>query len=815
MTREVRGKVRSVGPGTVDVRAGGLIHNCNIAPPLTASDIQEGDVVGIFWVYDTPHAFCILSRVTELESEAGATGVAATAVASTTEFIDTNTWKQYSTFVVAADDSTDAGKDIADYVCDGVNDHSTISQALGASTESGRRRVLLLEGTYYLAGMISLPDNTWLQGQGMGVTVLYWQGYSDPTPVLFDTQGDNITLSDFSVDHAYSTDPITIATCRTIQVGNTNIVVRNVQDMDNDDGVFLYGDSCEGPIVMDGVVLTMPSGGTPGYSVHIVMDNSLDKTCEGVHISKCNFGSAPMKLVGGESAVLLLDDVFLTGLTVANSSLEADGMELEQIRNVSFVGNAFTGSGAGASIKNVIGLTCNGNTFEGTGDGLDISYLYDLDVVSVQNRALSIVGNVFRNDGDAIALAGPNYGPTAWPGDHGDQNAHTVVVGNQFYTDTFGSSRAINLDGAADILINGNEFTGYETPIDVDGKRVTITGNIFTGCGYIDFTGSCRDVQIWGNQVFDAQYEAIRVSEGLVGGSFKDNYLLHGSQYDGTDPWIHTVTGAVVSDLTIEGNKFRKGRSGTQATYCLVLNASETVWSDAFTDDNDTDILDHSPGTGTEYAYLGTGTFTIQGNKLSSTTLPNGYACVVADRGVAATEINIKWKAGSQQQFALMRVCFRLGGLRDYFYVFLQPTADRIRLRKLVNNNMIQLGSYSVTLSHTVEYALKITLDGDDIDIYHDGGGSPCISVTDSDHSEYTGVGIFTNTFDDLFDDLSIKVGDYGTVIKDNDFRNGAAADVSVGANVDVVYFGENLMTDGTIYDQEATRRETMAFLGV
>jgi len=80
---------------------------------------------------------------------------------------------------------------------------------------------------------------------------------------------------------------------------------------------------------------------------------------------------------------------------------------------------------------------------------------------------------------------------------------------------------------------------------------------------------------------------------------------------------------------------------------------------------------------------------------------------------------------------------------------------------------------------------------------------------------QYTAAGFFSHMPGDRFNQLQIKAGSYGTIVKDNDFRNGAAADVSVGAGVDVLYLGENLMSDGTIYDQEATRREAMSFLGV
>lgn len=818
--REIRGRIRRVNVGTVDVHAGGNIFNCRVAHPLSTNDLQVGDIVGMFWVFDTPNVFCLLGRSSnEIESETASTTTTTTTTSTSSDYVDTNTWKQYATIVVAANDSTAEGKASADYVCNGSSDHLTLQNALAASPSSGKQKILLLEGTYHLSGQINVPDNTWIQGQGMGVSVLRWYGYSGVTPVLFYTAGDNIALSDFSVDHKYTDSPVTTAGCRTIQANNDRLTVRNILDQDNDDGVFLYADNFDGNLEVDRVLMTSPSGtGAPEYSVQIAQNNSdpeFATVCENIRITNCEFGNAPIKMVGGATPVILLEDVLVTGVTISGCSLQANGMALEQVMDLSLMGNTVTGDSTGASISGVIGLACSGNTFKGDGDGLYINAPYNLDTVGIQNVAISIVANTFRTVGDAIVLEGPNYGASEWPGDHGDQNAHTVISGNQFYSETFLSSRAVNLNGAADVILGNNEFNNYETPIDIDGKRISVKDNHFVGCGYnVRLTGSCRDIDVIGSTFFNCQYEAILVDGGLVGGNIKSNYFLHGSQDDGTDPWIHTATGAVVSDLTIEGNKFRSGRSTTQATYCLQLNASETVWNDTFTDDDDTDILDHDPNTGTAYAYIGSGTFDIQSNKLSSGTLPNGYCFVVADRGIAPTEINVKWQAGTQQQFALIRVCFRVGGLKDYWYVFLQPYTDRIRLRKLVDDVWTEEASYSTTLSHSTEYALKIELTGNDIDIYHAGGGSPCISITDSTHVQYTGVGLYSNTFNDTFDDFSLKAGNFGTTIKDNDFRDGAAADMSIGADVDVLYFGENLMSDGTIYDQEATRRETMAFLG-
>lgn len=75
--------------------------------------------------------------------------------------------KQYATFVVAANDSTDAGKANADYVCDGVDDHLTIQEALDAcvALPLSAGSVCLLEGSYTVKNTIEV-SGVHLYGQG-------------------------------------------------------------------------------------------------------------------------------------------------------------------------------------------------------------------------------------------------------------------------------------------------------------------------------------------------------------------------------------------------------------------------------------------------------------------------------------------------------------------------------------------------------------------------------------------------------------------------------------------------------------------------
>lgn len=97
---------------------------------------------------------------------------------------------------VASVDASDADKAVADYVCDGTNDHVDINAAIAdcAASDAGTGRVLLSAGTFYIAGNITL-DSIHLAGMGRGSTWLATVG----TQVPFITVSWYATISDLQI----------------------------------------------------------------------------------------------------------------------------------------------------------------------------------------------------------------------------------------------------------------------------------------------------------------------------------------------------------------------------------------------------------------------------------------------------------------------------------------------------------------------------------------------------------------------------------------------------------------------------------------
>ncbi|HET9174008.1 MAG TPA: right-handed parallel beta-helix repeat-containing protein, partial [Candidatus Saccharimonadales bacterium] len=104
-----------------------------------------------------------------------------------------------ATLIIAASNSSQAEKDAADYIATGTADQTVINNAISALPSSGGT-VYLTEGTYYIAGNISLGSNIKLIGAGPS-TILMRVNSSSSFNLLTTAGGSsNITIEDFTVD---------------------------------------------------------------------------------------------------------------------------------------------------------------------------------------------------------------------------------------------------------------------------------------------------------------------------------------------------------------------------------------------------------------------------------------------------------------------------------------------------------------------------------------------------------------------------------------------------------------------------------------
>lgn len=113
---------------------------------------------------------------------------------------DIGSGKQYATYVVAASNSTDAGRAAADFRCDGVADDVEINAALAlldiSAAPLAGGKVLLLEGSYKIANTLFMTAGyQTLQGMGKG-TELQLSG----TAVGASLNGLRSTVRDLAIN---------------------------------------------------------------------------------------------------------------------------------------------------------------------------------------------------------------------------------------------------------------------------------------------------------------------------------------------------------------------------------------------------------------------------------------------------------------------------------------------------------------------------------------------------------------------------------------------------------------------------------------
>lgn len=105
-----------------------------------------------------------------------------------------------STKIVAANNSSQAVKDSADYVAPGSGDESTINTALTAAAGGS---VYLMEGTYNVAASISVPNNTTLAGAGAGTLITIPNAQNGSYPIITNTDtatGTRVYIRDLRLD---------------------------------------------------------------------------------------------------------------------------------------------------------------------------------------------------------------------------------------------------------------------------------------------------------------------------------------------------------------------------------------------------------------------------------------------------------------------------------------------------------------------------------------------------------------------------------------------------------------------------------------
>jgi len=342
-----------------------------------------------------------------------------------------------ATLTVAASDSSEANKSNADYICSGSNDQVTINSAIAKLTAGGK--VLLLEGTYSIAGAINLLDSVTLAGQGWS-TVLQvaaaaarWNyGIIQNVGASDQSAGkDKLIIRDLRIDGNVSAAPATHIGIYFYSCTDCLVDGVYIHDMSGG-GIEFAGDGGQHNVVtnchLENIAVSAGVGiGLTSVDKSIVSNNKII-TCGGDAIllswvapNTCQYNTISNNLLEGFDT----GDVGDAGIWLSS---EAHFCVIE--------GNVIIGSGSDQTSSYGIyveaGCTHNiirGNTIRDVAYGMDLAgsvvggnlvmgnqvYKTGYDGITISSKNNAIIGNYVEAAGQAaddtyscILISGPN-----------------------------------------------------------------------------------------------------------------------------------------------------------------------------------------------------------------------------------------------------------------------------------------------------------------------------------------------------------------------------------------------------------------------
>jgi len=202
------------------------------------------------------------------------------------EFKTISSGKKTATFVVAANDSLN--KSMADFVCDGVDDQIEINQAIN-NLPTGGGRVVLLEGTYYISGSISISkSNVILEGQGNS-TVIYLVNGANANCIV-GSSVSNIKILNLKIDGNKGNQTVNV---NCIYLNNVSNITIEKCAITNSKFANIYLDYISNSVIQNCLISNAGTIGLFVYSSNnsIVIGNIVNNNnSPGIYVGFTNYG---------------------------------------------------------------------------------------------------------------------------------------------------------------------------------------------------------------------------------------------------------------------------------------------------------------------------------------------------------------------------------------------------------------------------------------------------------------------------------------------------------------------------------------------
>lgn len=484
--------------------------------------------------------------------------------------------KQYATYVVAASNSTPAGKAAADYTCDGVSDDVEINAALAQA--AGAARVLLLEGTFRLASGLTIPDSTRLEGQGEGTILQCPDGNINVAGLGNDSSLCNLRINGGASGSQY--------------------------------GAWAY---LQHGCLVDGVVFSAIRNSFVNfqycYNSHVVNCRIVDSTANShsflIGCNNCSFSNnlvyncASIIIRGGWNNVINGNTLhtIADGFQVYDA-LDEPGNDYYPERSTTFVGNSFTdASGAGISIDEVERCAITGNSFDHCDQAIIVSAGAKHNVISGNTIGDSISNGMYIGDCLHNLITGNNVSGSQAENIVVDGDAEqNMIIGNLIrkvlnvqsitaagpFTATYGI-RMTTAAGKVNFVLDNDLRDGGSTANYAD----TNGANIYQEPGKLS-TGTATALTIASDAITVGDSSLIRLLPQT--GTADDLATINGG-YDGQLIVLRTATSGdtiTVKDgtgnLQLAGGDFAMDSRNDKLT--LIYDADLSQWSEVARSNN-------------------------------------------------------------------------------------------------------------------------------------------------------------------------------------------------------------------------------------
>ncbi len=308
--------------------------------------------------------------------------------------------------LVAASDSSDEAKRIADYVADGTGDQTEINSALTDANPAGSGRklgkVFMFPGTYTISASIVVPNYTILAGAGDG-TVVQLANLDTTVDAITDANATNysITIRDFLLDgrddlntagnqNGIALDSITAGSTLNVGARIEGMYVRNFRNagiaITNSVNSQIVNNHSEGN--GEGVYL-----GTSEFNT--VLGNTLKTNAAGVYLNSANKNTVSSNVMDNNNTGIvvntssnntlngnIIEDATSYGieLTSANTNTITNNSIINPGNTTTFNAISLTTSDANSIVGNVLtDSSCTSNCYaiNISNSGSDNNYLAD------------------------------------------------------------------------------------------------------------------------------------------------------------------------------------------------------------------------------------------------------------------------------------------------------------------------------------------------------------------------------------------------------------------------------------------------------